>query len=126
MDELLKRAARSALFFMSALCAAWAFAPEGRTVAAGLILGTAASLVNAFLLRRRIELIARLALDNSGRKATLGLASRLATILLAVMVSYRFPEYFALPATLAGCFYVQIAVFFTAVAQNIKGNNGKG
>lgn len=114
------------MFFVAALLAAWALAPEGRTVAAGLILGTIASLMNAFLLRRRIELITRLVMENSGKRAGLGLASRIATILLAVMVAYRFPEQFSMPATLAGCFYAQVMVFFTALVQNIKGSNGKG
>jgi len=111
---------------MSALLAAWAVAPEGRTIAAGLILGTIASLMNAFLLRRRVDLITRLVMENSGKKAGLGMASRLAVILLAVMVAYRFPEHFSLPATLAGCFYAQVMVFFAALVQNIKDSNGKG
>ena len=63
MAELLGRALRTALFFMSALLGAWALVPEGRTVAAGLLLGTAASVVNAFLLRRRVELIGRMAAE---------------------------------------------------------------
>jgi len=126
MDDLLKRAMRPTLFFMAALFMLWAFIPEGRTVAAGLILGTIASIVNGFLLRRRIDIIGRLAIENSGKKTSLGMVSRLATILFVVMTAYRFPEYLSLPATLAGCFYVPIAVFLVAIVQNIKANNGKG
>lgn len=126
MDDMLKKAVRAALFFMSALLAAWALVPEGRPVAAGLILGTSASVVNAFLLRRRIEFIGKTAAEHGKRKMTLGLAGRLATVLLAVMTAYRFPELFALPAALASCFFVQLAVFFTAITNNKNGSGGKG
>lgn len=126
MVEILSRAVRSALLFMSALLALWAFMPEGRTVAAGMMLGTAASIMNAFLLRRRIEFIGKTIVEQGTRKMSLGMAGRLATVLLAVMTAYRFPEHFALPATLASCFFVQIAVFLTAIAQNKKRFDGKG
>ncbi|CAG5091397.1 ATP synthase subunit I [Thermobacillus xylanilyticus] len=125
MNDILRRAVRLSLFTMSALLMAWALYPEGRTVAAGLLLGICGSLVNAFLLRRRVEMIARSALEG-GKRTSLGLASRLAVILLAVMACYRFPEYFSLPATLAACFYVQFAVFFFAAVHNRNVRNGKG
>jgi len=126
MAELLGRALRTALFFMSALLAAWAFVPEGRTVAAGLLLGTAASVVNAFLLRRRVELIGRMAAEGRARRTGPGLGARLATVLLAVLVAHRFPHWFALPAVIAGCFFVQIAIFFAAIAQHNSRSGGKG
>jgi ATP synthase protein I len=126
MAELLGRALRTALFFMSALLAAWAFVPEGRTVAAGLLLGTAASVVNAFLLRRRVELIGRMAAEGRARRTGLGLGARLATVLLAVLVAHRFPDWFAMPAVIAGCFFVQIAIFFAAIAQHKSRSGGKG
>ena len=125
MDDMLRRAVRLTLFTMAALLMAWALFPDGRDVAAGLLLGVCASLVNAFLLRRRVEIITRAALE--GRKRTsLGLAARLAVILLAVMTSWRYPEHFSLPATLAACFYVQFAVFFLAAVHNRDVRNGKG
>lgn len=126
MDELLRRAVRSSFFFMSALAIVWAAAPNGRMVAAGLILGTCASVLNGYILRRRIERIGSLAAGESGKRTSLGTVSRLASVLLAIMVAMRYPEWFSLPATLAACFYVQAAVFFTAFVQNITRTNGKG
>jgi len=126
MAELLNRAVRSALFFMSAAMLAWLFVPEGRTVAAGLALGTAASVANALLLRRRVEMLGRLIAEQGARKSGLGLGARIAVVLLAAMLALRFPDLFALPATLASCFFVQIAVFFTAIAQNNHRSDGKG
>jgi len=126
MAELLGRALRTALYFMSALLAVWAVVPEGRTVAAGLAMGTAASVMNAFLLRRRVELIGRMAAGGRTSRAGLGLGARIATVLLAVLIAHRFPEWFSMPAVIAGCFFVQIAIFFAAIAQHISRSGGKG
>ncbi|HZG58613.1 ATP synthase subunit I [Paenibacillus sp.] len=126
MVDLINRAVRTALFFMSALLLAWAVVPEGRAVAAGLALGVAASVVNALLLRRRVEALAKLAAEGRAGRAGLGMGPRIATVLLAAMIAYRYPDVFALPATLAACFFVQIAVFFTAIAQNNHRSDGKG
>ncbi|HZG87333.1 ATP synthase subunit I [Paenibacillus sp.] len=126
MAELLTRAVRTALFFMSALLAAWALVPEGKTIAAGLMLGTAASVVNALLLRRRVEAAGKLAAEGGARKVGLGMGARMATVLLAAMIAYRYPEQFSVPAALASCFFVQFVVFFTAVVQNKHRSDGKG
>lgn len=126
MDNILRTALRISVLFVSACLLVWAVVPQWRLAAAGLVLGTAASIMNAVLLRRRVDLIGRIAAGQENRKVGLGLASRLATVLLAVMVSYRFPELFALPAVLAGCFFVQFAAFFAAMIHlNIR-NGGKG
>lgn len=114
------------MFFMAALAGAWAVVPEGRTVAAGLVLGTLGSLANAYLLRRRVDLIAQAAVENDGRRVGLGMANRLAVILIVVMAAYRFPEHLSMPAAIAGCFYVQFAIFFTAFIHNTARRNGKG
>jgi len=126
MAELLTRAVRTALFFMSALLVAYAIVPEGKTVAAGLLLGTAASVVNALLLRRRVEAVGKLAAELGARKVGLGMGSRMAMVLLAAMIAYRYPEHFSVPAALASCFFVQVVVFFTAVVQNKHRSDGKG
>jgi ATP synthase protein I len=111
---------------MSALLAAWAIVPEGRTVAAGLMLGTAASLFNVFLLRRRVEFIGKTIAEQGQRRIGLGMAGRLATVLFAVMLAYRFPEHLSLPATLASCFFIQFAVLLTMIVRGINRSDGKG
>ncbi|XEC95313.1 ATP synthase subunit I [Paenibacillus tarimensis] len=126
MDEIIARAMRSALFFVSACLLMWVFVPDGRTIAAGLVLGASASLMNALLLKRRIEFVSKTVADQGVRRMGLGGASRLATVLLAVMIALKFPGRFDLPSTLVACFYVQLAVFVTAIIQNKKNVNGKG
>lgn len=126
MDELLNRAMRSTLFFVAACLLLWAAVPDYRPIAAGLILGAAASLVNAFLLKRRIELLGQMSMQSGRRPMGLGMASRLATVLLAVLIAMRFSEHFALPAVVAACFYVQFAIFFVGLLRHWKRSNGKG
>ena len=126
MAELLHRAVRTALFFMSASLIAWAVVPEGRATAAGLALGAAASVVNGILLARRVESLARSAAEQGARRFGTGFAVRLATVLAVVLIQRRFPEYVSLPAALGACFIVPIAVFFAAIAQNKHRSDGKG
>jgi len=104
MDEVMKKATRAALLFSACCLLVWAVVPEWRTVAAGLVLGLAASLSNAFLLRRRVDWMGKVVTELGPRKMGLGLAGRLATILLVVMVAKKYPEQFSLPTTLIACF----------------------
>ncbi|GGF91914.1 ATP synthase subunit I [Paenibacillus abyssi] len=126
MDEIIRRATRSALFVVLACLVMRFVVPEGKTVAAGLILGIMASLMNALLLRRRIALIDRVMSEQRPRRISIGMGSRLAMVLLVAIVALRFPEYFDLPSTLIGSFYVQFAILVTAFLHNARHSNGKG
>ncbi len=65
-------------------------------------------------------------LESKGQqRVNLGLASRIAMVLLAAMVAYRFEQHFNLVSTIIGCFYVQFLVFFIAIYRNQPGS-GKG
>ncbi|WP_019535635.1 ATP synthase subunit I [Paenibacillus ginsengihumi] len=127
MDDVLNRALRVALFFVASCLLVWALFPAWKTLAAGLILGTLTSVMNALLLRRRVDLISRAVAEGQGAKRmSLGLGSRLAMVLLAVMVAYRFPWHFHLIATLAACFLVQMVSLVIAFILNLKRSDGKG
>ena len=104
MDEVMKNATRAALLFAACCLLVWAVVPEWRTIAAGLVLGLAASVSNTFLLRRRVDWMGKVVTELGPRKMGLGLAGRLATILLVVMVAKKYPEQFSLPSTLIACF----------------------
>lgn len=126
MDEILKKAMRSALYMMSLFTVVWAFVPDGRAVAAGIVLGCAASLFNGLLLRRRIDYIGRITVEQGPRKMSLGLAGRLATVLLVVMIANKFPQHLNVAATLSAAFYVQIMVFLIGIVTYSKRSSGKG
>lgn len=126
MDNLLRLAVRLALFFMAFCLLVWAFVPPLRTIAAGALLGIAASWVNALLLRRRIEWIGNRAAAGEKSRMGLGLAGRAATVLLAAMTAYRFPDTFHLPAVIAFSFFVQIALFAIMAISGKRDSSRKG
>ena len=126
MLEVLKTAMRITLVYIAVCLLVWALLPDYRTVTAGLILGAIASSMNALLLRRRVEAIGHAAAFGGKRRMGMGLSSRLATVVLAVMIAMKFPEQFAVPATLASCFIVPFAAFIAAVLHNNRQLRRKG
>ncbi len=120
MNELLGKSIRIATFFLSACLLVWAFVPEWRIYSAGVMLGVASSVVNAIMLRRRVDLLGTVYRDNPNppRRVSLGLAGRLATVLLASMLAYRKPEFFHLPSVLFACFFMPIVNLVLAYASS--------
>ncbi|OXM14178.1 ATP synthase subunit I [Paenibacillus herberti] len=126
MNEVLKMT-KSAILLLLALCLLlWALLPDWRTVAVGCMLGIAAGSFNTVLLRRRVEWIGVMAQGDKPKKASVGMAGRLAMVLLAVMIAYRYPEYVSLPATLASCFAVPFVILVCAFFMLRRQRSGKG
>jgi ATP synthase protein I len=118
MDNIMKTAVK-ALFYLMAVCLiVWAFLPEWRTVALGLLLGLGAGSMNAFLLRRRVEMVTMGAAGMGPARRSLGLGSRIATVLLVAMLAYRFPEKFSMPAALIGCMVMPFILLAAAYIHN--------
>lgn len=118
MDKIMKTAVR-ALFYAMAVClVVWALLPDWRTVSLGLLLGLAASSMNAFLLRRRVEMVTLGAAGLGPARRGLGLGSRIATVLLVAMLAYRFPEKFSMPAALIGCMVMPFILLAAAYIHN--------
>ncbi|MDQ0061961.1 ATP synthase subunit I [Paenibacillus harenae] len=118
MDNIMKTAVRVLLYLLAACLLVWALAPEWRIVTLGLLLGLAASSMNAFLLRRRVEMVTHGAAGTGPRKMGLGLGSRIATVLLVAMIAYRFPEKFSMPAALIGCMVMPFILLAAAYFHN--------
>lgn len=74
--------------------------------------------MNAFLLKRRVELVTMSAAVGGSRKMGLGLGSRIATVLLVVIIAYRFPDKFSMPAALAGCMIMPFILLVAAFIHN--------
>lgn len=108
MKDQLKVIVRITLFMISALLLVWAFLPAYRTYASGFILGTTASLINAWLLILKIESLSKLTQQEGRKRVNLGTLSRMCVALLAVMVAVKYPQ-FNLVFTIAGLFSVQLA-----------------
>lgn len=125
MDNIVKTARLATLGVVIACLVIWAIIPSWSSIVAGIILGTAASALNALLLRRRIELLGQIAASSNPRRMSLGTLSRLATVLLAVMAATRYPDTFDLVATLIACFYVQAVIFVAMIVSNRRDPSGK-
>ncbi|OBZ10004.1 MULTISPECIES: ATP synthase subunit I [Bacillales] len=118
MDNIMKTALRTLVYAMAVCLIVWAFLPEWRTVSLGLLVGLAAGSMNAFLLRRRVEMVTLGAAGVGPRKRGLGLGNRIATVLLVAMIAYRFPEDLSMPAALAGCMVMPFVLLVTAFIHN--------
>ncbi|CAM4474583.1 ATP synthase protein I [Paenibacillus endophyticus] len=118
MDKIMKTALRTLVYAMAVCLIVWAFLPEWRTVSLGLLVGLAASSMNAFLLRRRVEMVTLGAAGAGPRKRGLGLGNRIATVLLVAMIAYRFPEDLNMPAALAGCMVMPFVLLVAAYIHN--------
>ncbi len=122
MDEFsahLRTVLKSTLFFLSVCFFGWAVLPPYRGYFAGLILGTAVSLINAQYLAWKIRQLSRAAEEKSGRRVNLGFVTRASTSLLAVLVSLRSPH-IEFSATLAGLFFVQLATLLVGIISNLR------
>jgi len=118
MDEMMNKAIRVALLFMACCLLVWIVAPEWRTVTAGLAMGVVASVLNALMLRRRVDYIGKMTAEQGPRKMGLGMAGRIATVLLAAMIAHKYPDYFNLPTTLLASFLMPFVMLAYAYFLN--------
>lgn len=100
---------RVILFSMLAGLLIWGVVPSIRPITAGFILGSAVSLINSYYLGQKIEKLTKLVVENKGKRAYLGFATRVCMCLLAVMVALKNPQ-FELASTIVGLFYAQLVI----------------
>lgn len=125
MDNIVRTAMLATLYLIMVCLVVWAIIPSWSSYAAGVMLGTAASAVNALLLRKKIDYLGQIATGDGKKRLDLGLGSRLSMILLVVMIAYRFPSNFNLTTTLMACFFVQFFVLISALLSNIRNTRRK-
>jgi ATP synthase protein I len=117
MDEFaahLKIVQKVALFFLSVCFFAWALLPDYRAYVAGLILGTAVSLLNSKYLAWKIDQLGQAVTEKTNRKINLGFVTRAAMALTAVVISIK-NEHIEFSTTLAGLFFVQLATLLLGI-----------
>jgi ATP synthase protein I len=124
MDSLLKSATRWMLILTVVCLVMWVVLPSWKTITLGFAVGLAASTMNAYLLKRRIALIAEIVTregEQTKRKG-LGFGSRVAMILLVAMFAFKFPETLNLPAALSGSMVFPFMILVVALIHNAKTN----
>ncbi|MFH5187620.1 ATP synthase subunit I [Paenibacillus sp. TAB 01] len=99
----------------------WAVFVEFRPYAAGIMLGACASMINAKYLAWKIrklsdKVIAVAADEQKGPyRGNIGFLTRGAIAALAGIAAVRYPQYFSLPTTIAGYFFVQLATLVLGI-----------
>jgi ATP synthase protein I len=122
MDSLLKSATRWMLIFTVISLILWVVLPSWKTITLGFAVGLAASAINAYLLKRRVVLIAEIVTQEGEqtRRRGLGFGSRVAMILLVVMFALKFPETLNLPAALSGSMVFPFIILVVALIHNVQ------
>ncbi|TDF93553.1 ATP synthase subunit I [Paenibacillus piri] len=115
------------LFFLSFCLAVWAIFVDYRPYLAGLMLGSAASMINARYLAWKIrklseKVIAAPSEQKPPRQAGIGFLTRAAIAGLAGLVAVRYPQHVALATTVAGYFFAQLATLVLGII-SIKRSN---
>ncbi|TKC16928.1 ATP synthase subunit I [Robertmurraya kyonggiensis] len=105
------------LFLLSIYVLGWGFTTY-KTIFLGLILGTAFGLFNMWLLAKRMDKFGK-AVVSGGRVRSLGMISRMATAILAVMLSVKYPDVIHLYSVILGLmtpyFVIMIEFFKQAI-----------
>ncbi|REK69512.1 ATP synthase subunit I [Paenibacillus paeoniae] len=127
MDNMIKSAMRWLLYLLSACLILWAVFPELKSVALGLAAGFAVSAMNAFLLKRRVGMIAEAAIQEGAKKKGMGFGNRIASVLLLAMIAYKYPDILNMPAALIGSMVMPFLLLAAAIVHTLKENSsGKG
>lgn len=122
MDELMKSAVRITLVCLILSLAVWVIAEPWRPVAAGFGAGSIISLLNANLLRNRVQNIPGDSSTSKRRtRVRLGFGMRTALVLLGALFALRFPHMLNLPSILAGSFIVQLTMLPVAFWHTRRG-----
>ncbi|SDX26446.1 ATP synthase subunit I [Paenibacillus sp. CF384] len=111
MDDLsghLRTVKRITFFFLSLCFIGWALLPEYKPFFGGLVLGTAASLANAFHLSWKVQRVGALSAAGIQKRHNLGFLTRACIALLAVVIATKYFS-FSLYGTVAGLFVAQLA-----------------
>ncbi|MDX8047632.1 ATP synthase subunit I [Gracilibacillus sp. S3-1-1] len=104
---------RKWMFYLLALFVlGWGFTPFPR-IFLGLLLGTALSFYNLWLMQRKIDRFGQ-AIKDGGKAGGIGTFTRLASAALAVIIAMRYEEYFHLMGVILGLMttYVVIMIDF--------------
>lgn len=123
LQFLFKRQLRYILYILAIFFLGWGFTGY-KTIFAGLILGTAMSLFNHWLLARKSVQVGEAAA--SGRSVrSIGSASRYASAILAAMIALKYPEEFNIYATVLGLVTAYVVMIIDYFIHKSNANNGE-
>jgi ATP synthase protein I len=124
LQQSIKRQRKYLIYLLAILVLGWGFT-SAQDIYAGLLLGTALSLYNHWIIGKRIDRFSRAAAE--GRKPpSLGTVLRMGSAALAAMIALQNPDQFNLISTVIGLMtaYAVIIIDF-GIQHFIKRTNGK-
>lgn len=126
LQHSIKRQRKYMFYLLAAFVLGWGFASaQDQDVYAGLILGTALSLYNHWIISKRIERFSK-AVEEGRKVPSLGTILRMGSAALAAMIALQNPDQFHLISTVIGLMtaYAVIMIDF-GIQYFIKRTNGK-
>ncbi|MDY0404563.1 ATP synthase subunit I [Virgibacillus sp. 179-BFC.A HS] len=99
-DQMITRERKWMLYLLAIFVLGAAFTPYVR-IFLGLLLGGAVSFYNLFLLQKKTQEFAKAAASKDKPRG-IGMISRFAAAIIAVMIALRFEEYFHIVAVIIG------------------------
>src|SRR3954451_3401297 len=103
------------LFLLAAYVLGWGFTLQ-QPVFLGLILGTSLSLFNLWNLVRKTNQFGEV-MANGGKIRSLGLLTRMATAVFAVLIAMEYPEYIHLISVIIGLMTAYIVIMIDSFFQ---------
>ncbi|MFK2825612.1 ATP synthase subunit I [Bacillus sp. B190/17] len=112
LQHSLSRQRKYILYLLAVFVFCWGITPY-KMVFGGLILGTALSFFNHWLMLKRMNRFNQ-ALDHGKKFQSLGTMSRMATAGVAAMIALRYPDHFSIITTVLGLMasYIVIMIDF--------------
>jgi ATP synthase protein I len=112
--ELIYKRVRKYIFYLLALYVlGWGFTSH-QSIYLGLILGTSLSLFNLWILVRKTKQFGEV-MVNGGKIRSLGLLTRMATAVFAVIVAMEYPNYIHLVSVVIGLMTVYIVIMIDSI-----------
>jgi ATP synthase protein I len=108
------------LFLLAAYVLGWGFTLQ-QPVFLGLILGTSLSLFNLWNLVRKTNQFGEV-MVNGGKIRSLGLLTRMATAVFAVLIAMEYPEYIHLISVIIGLMTAYIVIMIDSFFQFFYGD----
>lgn len=105
-------------YFLSLAVIGWGFTPY-KAIFLGWILGTVFSFFNLWILARKVERFGRFIVQ--GKKVrSIGMFTRLASAVLAIVIAQRYPEYFQLISVIVGLMTSYIVIMIDYLVQKVR------
>ncbi|UHA75657.1 ATP synthase subunit I [Paenibacillus sp. 481] len=112
MDEFtspVRKVIRIGLYAIAACVLFGVVAAQYRTIANGLALGIVVSLINTFLLAKKIHIISHMVETGQHRRVNLGFITRASVAILAMLLAYNNAYMFSVVATMFGFPFATLA-----------------